>query len=173
MDTTTATWRAAHADDVPTIDRIAHSIHTMHERADVLAEKIALFPSGCRVLVGDGAVCGYALAFPWRLADVPPLDSYLGVLPRDADCIFIYDVAILPAARRRGAAERFVAHASALAGDQGLSRLALVSVYGTYPFWARRGFEVTPLPDQVAKLASYGDTACYMVSVIGKRDDTV
>ena len=157
---------------MPAIDRIAHSIHTMHERADVLAEKIALFPGGCRMLVGDGAVCGYALAFPWRVADVPPLDSYLEAIPDDADCIFIYDVAILPAARRHGATGRFVAHAEDLAEDRGLSRLALVSVYGTYPFWARRGFELTPLPDPAAKLASYGDTARYMVSVIGMRDET-
>lgn len=165
------TWRAATPDDVPAIDRIAHSIHTMHERIDVIGEKIALFPRGCRVLVGDGAVCGYALAHPWRVADVPPLDTYLGVLPHDADCIFISDVAILPPARRHGAAQRFVAHASELAGDRGLSRLALVSVYGTYPFWARRGFELTPLPDTDAKLATYGDTARYMVSVIGERDE--
>lgn len=165
-------WRAATADDVPAIDRIANSIHTMHERLDVLAEKISLFPHGCRVLVSDGAACGYALAFPWRVAEVPPLDSFLGAIPNDADCIFIYDVAILPAARCHGATGRFVAHASELADDRGLSWLALVSVYGTYPFWARRGFAVTPLPDTAAKLASYGDTARYMVSVIGTRDDT-
>ena len=161
-------WRAATTDDVPAIDRIAHSIHATYERIDVIAEKIALFPDGCRMLVGDGAVCGYALAHPWRLADVPPLDSFLGVLPDDANCVFIHDVAILPPARRHGAMRRFVAHTSELAGRNEIARLALVSVYGTYPVWARCGFELAPLPDPDAKLASYGSSARYMTGFVNQ-----
>ena len=172
MSSGVPSWRPATLDDVPAIDRVARAIHTMHERADVIAEKIALFPRGCRLLVCDGAVCGYALAHPWRMADVPALDTFLDVLPSDAECIFINDVAILPWARRHGAARRFVAHASELATDHEYSWLALVSVYGTHPFWARRGFALTPLTDTAAKLASYGDTARYMVSVIGSHDET-
>jgi len=43
-----------------------------------------------------------------------------------------------------------------------LRSLALVSVYGTYVFWERFGFQTTAAPELADKLKSYGDTGRYM-----------
>ena len=40
--------------------------------------------------------------------------------------------------------------------------LALVSVYGTYVFWERYGFQTTSDPELADRLKSYGETARYM-----------
>jgi hypothetical protein len=44
----------------------------------------------------------------------------------------------------------------------GVDFLALVSVYGTQPFWARYGFEIANALELGTKLRSYGPTARYM-----------
>ena len=56
-------WLPLSVDDLESVDRIAGAIHTqLTERPDILAEKIRLFPAGCRKLVSDGAIVGYGLS---------------------------------------------------------------------------------------------------------------
>lgn len=156
-------WRPAEAADLTAIDRISDVVHpTMVERPAVLAEKFYLFPRGCRVLVRDGVIVGYGIAHPWHRRAVPPLDRFLGQLPPDPDCLFIHDVAILPSARGFASAGAFVAHVAALAERMGIDTLALVSVYGTDPHWARYGFVVRDTPELADKLSGYADHALYM-----------
>ena len=159
-----ATWRDALGEDAVTIGAIEDRVHTLApERIEVHREKIALFGAGCRVLVAGGRIVGYGIAYPWRLDDVPPLDRRMGAIPPDADCLFLHDVAILPQARAVGASHAFVDHAAGLAAQQGLSCLALVSVYGTDRLWQRHGFVPRASATTSAQLGPYGRTALYMV----------
>ena len=153
------------ADDLAAVRDIAASIHpTLPERIEVFAEKLRLFPRGCFVLESVGGVAGYALAHPWRLRAIPPLDAFLTQISAAADCLYLHDAAVLPAARGKGAAPRLVALLRALAAEAGLPRLALVSVYGTSVLWNRLGFAAVEDTGLAKALAFYGDGATYMAA---------
>ncbi|WP_298878156.1 GNAT family N-acetyltransferase [uncultured Bradyrhizobium sp.] len=157
-------WRRAHASDLEAISAIAARIHPdLPESPSVLAEKMRLYPDGCRVLAAGNAIAGYGLAHPWMQQRIPPLDHFLDRLPDAADCIYLHDVAVLPEARG-GVARSYVAEIERLARSSSLATLALVSVHGTRVLWERLGFQpVTPDAALSAKLASYGANATYML----------
>ncbi|MBV8743917.1 MAG: GNAT family N-acetyltransferase [Xanthobacteraceae bacterium] len=158
-----ASWRAATAADLDAVERIGNAAHvTLQERAEVFANKLALFPQGCFVLARNGALTGYGIAHPWALGSVPALDTVMAALPAAPTCLYIHDVVVLEAARGQGAAGVLVDVFEAVARQHALASLALVSVYGTYVFWERYGFQTAPDPDLAAKLKSYGETARYM-----------
>ncbi|WP_028137226.1 GNAT family N-acetyltransferase [Bradyrhizobium japonicum] len=156
-------WRPARISDLAAIVAIAARIHPdLPERAEVFAEKMQLYPDGCRVLVADDTIAGYGLAHPWKLHQIPPLDRLLERLPQDADCLYVHDVAVLPEFRG-GVAREYVGGIAQLARASGIATLALVSVYATRPLWQHLGFRpVTADAAMRAKLASYGEGATYM-----------
>jgi ribosomal protein S18 acetylase RimI-like enzyme len=160
-------WRKAQGSDLPDVMAIAAAVHPdLPERTAVIAEKMRLYADGCRVLVSDGASVGYGLAHPWTLHQIPPLDEFLGALPAAPDCLYIHDVAVLPAFRG-GAAAAYVEAIMALARSARLAHLALVSVHDTAPFWTRFGFRaVAPNPALAMKLRSYGQAAAYMIATL-------
>ncbi|MBR1129941.1 GNAT family N-acetyltransferase [Bradyrhizobium iriomotense] len=157
-------WRPARASDLPAISAIAVRIHPdLPERPEVFAEKMRLYPDGCRALIADDEIVGYGLAHPWKQHRIPLLDVFLELIPDDADCIYVHDVAVLPDFRG-GASRAYVADIEKLARASGIAALALVSVYATRPLWERSGFRPVPPDTQLrAKLASYGDGATYML----------
>lgn len=156
-------WRPAAVGDVDAICEIERQAHPyLSERAEVHAEKIALFGEGCGILAEGSSILGYAIAYPWRVDDIPATDVLLGALPDEADCIFIHDVTLLPQARGRGAGKTFVERASALARTRELRWLALVSVYGTHTLWGGMGFAIQEASRFSEALKPYGQTARYM-----------
>ncbi len=162
-----AAWRPATPGDAESISAIERQVHSLTpERLEVIREKIALFAEGCRILVGENAIVGYGVAFPWTLDDVPALDTFLGALPSTPQCLYIHDVAMLAEARGRGAGGAYLRHVSEIARRMGLASLALVSVYGTHHLWGRYGFAIQPAPGHPDKLVPYGDTARYMVAAL-------
>ncbi|WP_456618220.1 MULTISPECIES: GNAT family N-acetyltransferase [unclassified Bradyrhizobium] len=157
-------WRPARASDLPAISAIAARIHPdLPERADVLAEKMRLYPDGCLVLAAGNEIAGYGLSHPWNQHRIPPLDGFLERLPDDADCLYVHDVVVLPDSRG-GVARAYVTAIEQLARSRGIATLALVSVYATRPLWERFGFRpVTADAGLRAKLESYGASATYML----------
>ncbi|MBI0534422.1 GNAT family N-acetyltransferase [Roseomonas sp. KE2513] len=152
-------WREAVPFDLRAIDLVARAVHPLlPERPEVFAEKLRLFPSGCLVAERGEEVVGYALSHPWPCGAVPPLDHFLGALPQQAACLFIHDVALMPGARGLGAGRSLLARLDPVARRHGLGAMALVSVYGTEPFWQGLGF--TTEPDGLAE--GYGPSARYM-----------
>ena len=148
--------------DIGEVFAAAARLHPgLPERAEVLAEKLRLFPAGCRKLAAAGRLAGYGLAHPWTLGSAPKLDAFLGALPAAPGCLYLHDVAILPEARGRGAAGAYVDYLGRVAGELGLRRLALVSVYGTAPLWEKLGFAAVPAG--APPLPSYGPSAAYML----------
>ncbi len=163
-----AQWRLTTITDLVDIQKIAKVIHPdLSEKPEIFAEKLSLFPEGCFVLVENSALLGYAFVHPWRLNDVPKLDASLLALPLNPECILIHDVAVLPEARGKGASELLVQRTLTLAKKQNVRVLALVSVYGSHLHWLRLGFELAAVEALAPKLASYGETARYMVRRLG------
>lgn len=157
-------WRPMAEADIDAVERIAGLVHpSFHERPEVFVERLALFPAGSLVADGPDGAVGYAVAHPWLLGRPPALDSLLGAIPDNADCLYLHDVAILPAARGQRLTERLVDRLRVLAAELGLTRLALTSVNATAVMWGRYGFAPV-VPDAVlaAKLATYGEDATYM-----------
>jgi GNAT superfamily N-acetyltransferase len=157
-------WRPAAARDLLDIQRIGDEIHPdLHERPEVFAERLLLFPEGCFALVQNQRVVGYGLSHPWLLHSIPQVDQLLGSIPRSPECLLIHDVAVLPHARGHGAAGILIRLTANLARKHGIPRLALVSVYDTRPLWRRLGFEEIRDGSLNDKLKSYGESARYMI----------
>ncbi len=155
-------WRPAEMRHLAAIAAVAAAVHPAHpEGDDVFAERLRLYPEGCRVLAGD-AVGGYVLSHPWVLGRPPALDTLLGTLPARPDTYYVHDLALLPGLRRQGHAAAAVRHMIRLARRLALPTLSLVAVNGTDAFWRRFGFAPHENPALAAKLAGYGDAA-YMV----------
>lgn len=161
-------WRPTTPDDIAAIGDIENVVHLVFgpERPEVHRERMTLFPDGHRILVKDTRIVGYSVAYPWRLSDVPKLDTFLDRLPTPAECLFVHDVAMLPEAQGHGAAKAFITHVTEVAHQLGLNKLALVSVYGTTVVWSRLGFRITPPPGGSHTLKIYGETAAYMTADI-------
>ena len=156
-------WRAMTGYDLPAVERIAAAVHPLfHEASEVLAERQRLYRNGCYLLeIGDRAV-GYLLSHPWRRATIPALDSLLGDIPTDADTYYLHDLALLPVARRIGAASHIVSAIIKHAAARGYGTMSLVAVNGSAAFWSRHGFADRDAPQLSAKLASYDADARLM-----------
>ncbi len=158
-----AVWRAMREEDLRAVHSLSKRVHAGYpERPEIAAERLMLAPDWCRVLDDDGAIVGYLVAHPWRLNAPPALDTLLGLLPPDADTLYLHDIVIDPARRGRGealAAIRDLLHRA--------SRLyptaSLVSIDGLESFWRARGFAINDEPAIHAALASYDASARYMV----------
>jgi len=154
-------------DDLPTVNAIAAEIHTsLPERPEVFCEKFRLFPKGCLIFQSDSGPIGYAISHPWRLKSVPTLDAFLNALPAAANCLYLHDAAILPSGRGQSASNTLVEKLRALATQEKLKNLALISVYGTDRLWSRFGFCVVHDPSLAKKIASYGASAKYLVAPV-------
>ncbi len=157
-------WRRMEVADLAAVERISTLIHpNYYESPEVFAERHRLFPEGCFVAVGKEGVAGYCISHPWRICRVPTLNTLVGELPSDPDCLFIHDVALLPSSRGKRLASLLVEDLGILAGRAGLSALAGVAVYKTLPYWERMGFKTTAIDP--AQLMSYGKGADYIVRV--------
>ncbi|CAO3421035.1 N-acetyltransferase family protein [Azospirillum argentinense] len=183
-----AGWRAMGPADLDRVMAIAEVVHPDYpEERAVFAERLALYPDGCAMAEAFGAEAfgaevsraeasgaeaggpciGYIVMHPGRLGVPPPLDSPLGALPEVPDCLYLHDVALLPAARGLGLGVAALERMNALAARQGFRWLALTSTPGARAFWDAQGF----LPHDggaglAVKLASYGGGMTYMTKPV-------
>ncbi|NUA98501.1 GNAT family N-acetyltransferase [Azospirillum melinis] len=168
-----ALWRAMTAADLDRILAIADIVHPAYpEERSVFEERLALYPAGCRVAERDGEAIGYGVMHPGRLGVPPPLDTPLGSLPADADCLYLHDIALLPESRGTGLGSAVLNYAHGLAKREGWRWLALTSTPGARSYWERVGF--TPYaeggPALEVKLASYGGGMSYMTAPVQARE---
>lgn len=157
------TWRPMTAIDLPAVLAVAAVVHPGYpEDEAVFAERLRLFPDGCRVLAGNDGLRGYVVSHPWHRAAPPALNSLLGGLPAQAGSFYIHDLALLPAARGSGAGRAVTERLVQIAAKEGLPCLSLVAIDGSSGFWRHQGFRELHDPALAAKLASYDDAARYM-----------
>lgn len=164
-----APWRLMTEADLDAVLAIAAVVHPDYpEERSVFAERLALFPAGCLIAERDGRPVGYAVLHPGRVGWPPPLDTPLGSLPADADCLYLHDVALLPETRGLGLGLSALHEAHAIAARAGFATLALTSTPPARGFWDRAGF--TPYRGGgealQAKLASYGGGMTYMTAPV-------
>ena len=133
------------------------------ESLEVLAERQRLYFHGTYLLEVNERPAGYVLSHPWRFGDLPALNSLLGDLPAGADTFYIHDLALLPVARRIGAASFITEALAKHARAHGYPTMSLVAVNASQGFWERHDFAVEDRPDLTQKLATYEDSARLMV----------
>lgn len=152
------------AADITHVVGVADRVHVDYpEEEAVFAERQRLYPDGCRVLEIGGEVTAYIISHPWRYLEPPSLNALLGQLPAAATTYYIHDIALLPSARRSGAASSVIPDLLKHAASTGVANASLVAVGGTEEFWGRYGFRTLEDPMLSKKLASYDETARYMV----------
>jgi ribosomal protein S18 acetylase RimI-like enzyme len=157
-------WRAMTGYDLPAVQAIADVVHKdFYESPEVLAERQRLYQHGCYLLEIADRPVGYVLSHPWRYGQLPALNSLLDRLPADADTYYIHDLALMPVARRVGAASSIVRALAKHAGVRGFPTMTLVAVNGSQGFWEKHGFDAVDIPELYGKLLSYEAGARYMV----------
>ncbi len=153
-----AEWRPATAGDAPAVATLARAaLGAYGEGAELYAERIALAPAGCHVLTAGETIVGHCISHPWRRVAPPAMHALLGAIPADADCWYLHDVVVAPAARGERAVERLLPLLATRAAAHGIGVLALIAVGGADRYWARRGFRAVP-----GGAAGFGADALYM-----------
>lgn len=155
----TAQWRPAIADDAPHIATLARAeLGDYGEAAALYAERIALAPDGCWVLVDEAdTVIGHCISHPWIRRTPPAMHILLGSLPPNPDCWYLHDVVVAPAARGTKAVERLLPILSQVAITHDIATLALIAVGGADAYWSRQGFVATE-----GAATGFGADAVYM-----------
>lgn len=157
-------WRAMTAYDLEAVEEIAGAVHPgFYEAPEVLAERHELYRNGCYLLEIGVKPAGYVLSHPWREGQPPALNAKLGKLPADPTTYYLHDLALLPVARRIGAASHIVEALVKHAEVGGFATMSLVAVNGSQGFWERHGFAVAEVPGLADKLQSYAADARLMV----------
>lgn len=161
-------WRFMTPADLDGVVQVAAEAFPNHPEDRVcFADRLRLYPDGCRVLTDtNGAVHGYLVAYPWRLDDAPALNARLDALPPSPDVLYLHDLALTARARGGGRAAEGAALAVRAARDAGLPVVALIAVNDAAPFWVRQGFEPRRTPAMARKVAGYGADAVYMVRAV-------
>lgn len=157
-------WRPMTAGDLDGVCAVAAVAFPDHfEDRDCFADRLSLYPEGCRVLSDGERVLGYRIAYPSHRGSIPPLNSRLSALAAGADILYLHDLALRPEARAGGQARADIEALISQASTDGWPAIALVAVNHAQTFWARHGFVVDASLDVRAKLATYGPDAVYMV----------
>lgn len=157
-------WRPMTTGDLDGVCTVAAVGFPDHfEDRDCFADRLSLYPEGCRVLNDGDRVLGYRIAYPSRRGSIPPLNSRLSALPADADVFYLHDLALRPETRGAGHAQADIEVLIDQARTDGWPAVALVAVNDAQAFWTRHGFVVDASPDVRAKLATYGPDAVYMI----------
>ena len=172
MRGTEVDWRGMTGFDMPSVERIAAAVHPgLFEDIEVLSERQALYHDGAYVLEVGERIAGYVLSHPWRYGDAPTLNTMIGQLPDTPDTYYIHDIAVLPLARKIGAASQIVDGLFKHARASGFTSVSLIAVNGSEPFWSRFGFAVEDVGGLKQKLLSYDTDARYMVRRFSPGED--
>jgi ribosomal protein S18 acetylase RimI-like enzyme len=157
-------WRAMTGYDLDAVEKIAAAVHPgLYEAPEVLAERQELYRNGAYLLEINERPAGYVLSHPWRWGTLPALNTRLGALPEAPDTYYLHDLAVLPVARRVGAASYITSALAKHARAQGFPTMSLVAVNDSAGFWRRHEFEAADMPALAPKLASYAADAQLMV----------
>jgi ribosomal protein S18 acetylase RimI-like enzyme len=162
-------WRSMTPDDLSAALAVADIVHPNYpEDPAVFAERLALYPPGCLILIDGEDRIGYIVSHPWTYGEPPALNSLLGALPLPPTTYYIHDIALLPQARGTGAAGQVIARLADQAQALALPNLSLIAVNDSVAFWQRHGFAVNSNPALDKKLFSYDEAARFMVRQCGQ-----
>jgi GNAT superfamily N-acetyltransferase len=113
---------------------------------------------------GAGELLAYAISLPVCADTMPGLHASDYRRPAQPAMLYLHDVAVSPQGRGQGLAQALLARVRERAGALGLTRVGLIAVQDSAPFWQRLGF--APLASQPGwlqrKLQSFGAAAHYL-----------
>ena len=91
------------------------------------------------------------------------MNTQLGRLPRSPDTYYLHDIALVPVARRSGAATTIVQMLIAEARSLAVETVSLIAVSNSEDFWRKQGFLAETDEALKPKLVSYGADSRFMV----------
>lgn len=157
--------RRANLDDLPALLTVQARCYSpqMNEPETVWRQRLQQAAALCWIAESGGAIHAYLAAYPARLGHVTALDGDFSPPPL-ADCLYLHDLAVSPAASGSGLGKALLARALHTARDRGWRHAALVCVQDAAGFWQGQGFAMTTLSNPAARaaLASYPGPARYM-----------
>lgn len=134
------------------------------EPIEAFESKLTASPDTCWVSHHLDQVCAYLVCLPIQDQALPVLHAKDFQISASANWLYIHDLAIGPNARGTGLASQLLRKAVDQARDKGLTRVGLIAVQGSEPFWAKFGFNSAEsnslLPQD--KLNSFGSGALFM-----------
>lgn len=152
-------------DDLSSILVIQRACYSpaLNESEAVIRQRLASAPDTCWIAESDSMPIGYLFSYGSTVGRVTPLGGSFTVAA-SPDCLYLHDIAIIPAVRGSGAATALLEAARSWAAARRIADVALVSVGDTRTYWSRRGFVAASAvtPAQSRALSSYGVDACYM-----------
>jgi len=112
------------------------------ESNESFRRRLEQFPEGCWACANDkDEVVGYMFGHPWKSDSVVPLDCRGLVIPKDADCYYLHDIAVIPKYRRQGIAKRLFEIGVEVARKRGFKQIKGVAVLGSVTYWQKQGFK--------------------------------
>lgn len=155
--------------DLPAVVRLQDSCYAdaFFEPADVVYQRLMLYPQSCWVACYREKLWGYLFSYPSLSGQINPLGAEFGRYEQ-ADCLYLHDMAVSMDARGQGVATALLQTAQAYAATLGLQQLGLVAVQNSTSFWQQHGFVVqTGLSDSASTaLSSYGADARYLLAAL-------
>lgn len=137
----------------------------LYESPALLTQRLTVAANSCWLAENSaGELLAYLFSYPAADGYVTPLAAPFAPSITPA-LLYLHDMAVSPGARGLGLAGQLLQVAKQYALNLGLSKLALVAVQGSVPYWQRQGFTIINdlTADAELALASYqGEQACYM-----------
>lgn len=163
------TIRSMARDDLPDVLRIQRESFddTAQESLQSFQAKLIASPSTCFVAIQQGQVVGYLVAILASSDEPPALHGEVARIPAAPDCLYLHDLSVSQIARGSGVARALMDGFMTSLRQQRLPRACLTAVNGSQAYWTRYGFRVVaPVGAAVARLATYGSDAQYMMLVV-------
>ncbi len=151
--------------DLPDVLRIQAVCYTelVPESIDSFRSKVEASPSTCFVASIEGEIVGYLIALLWDYSAPPELNAQTCCPPDSPNCLYLHDLAVLPAARKAGAGALLVNSFFDALQRSTLRRASLIAVQDSARYWERFGFRVASVSDSLrSKIATYGSQVNYM-----------
>jgi len=98
------------------------------ESSDCFLAKLAVYPAGCTGAWSGNLLVAYLFGHPWRKGQLVDLGSEFSPLPANADCMYLHDLAVMPAFRGQSIPRQLLGAVIGDALKMGLNHFALVAV---------------------------------------------
>lgn len=130
--------------------------------------KLTASPATCFVALHNQFVVGYLVALIADSKNPPALDDDFYEVPSTPDCLYLHDLSVSQRARGLGVANTLINEFLLTLRRLQLPLACLTAVNNSSDFWARQGFHIAPLTDQIKdRIATYGCGAQYMIQMMG------
>lgn len=155
------------AADFAAVVKLQNSCYSdaLYESPALLTQRLTVAANSCWLAENSaGELLAYLFSYPAADGYVTPLAAPFTPSITPA-LLYLHDMAVSSGARGLGLAGQLLQVAKQYALNLGVSKLALVAVQGSVPFWQRHGFTVVNnvTAEAESALASYhGEQACYM-----------